>query len=204
MSNNFFKYGYLFFFIMLIFITICICVFTPILSTNSSIQLITNSNKIYNITDEFAWPIPTSSYISSYFGYRTSPTWGASTYHSGIDIPASEGSGIIAVMSGTVVFTGFYGSGGCTIMVQSDNYLIVYSHVSPNYLVSVGQSVIKGQLIATVGPKNVYGIINNKYKDSNGNPTNGATTGPHLHLTIKKDGIAVNPLNYISFSSLTQ
>ena len=30
-----------------------------------------------------------------------------------------------------------------------------------------------------------------------GNPTNGATTGPHLHLTIKKDGIAVNPLDYI-------
>ena len=57
---------------------------------------------------------------------------------------------------------------------------------------------IHGQIIGQVGPKNVYGIKNNPYKDSSGKPTNGATTGPHLHFTIKKDGKAVNPLNYFS------
>ena len=37
----------------------------------------------------------------------------------------------------------------------------------------------------------------NTYKDSQGNPTNGATTGPHLHLTIKKEGQLIDPLSII-------
>lgn len=53
-----------------------------------------------------------------------------------------------------------------------------------------------GNVIGYVGPKNVYGVQNNPYKDLNGNPTNGATTGTHLHLTIRKDGELVDPLNF--------
>lgn len=47
-----------------------------------------------------------------------------------------------------------------------------------------------------VGPKNVYGVSGNMYKDENGNPTNGATTGCHLHLGIRVDEKYQNPLNY--------
>ena len=68
--------------------------------------------------------------------------------------------------------------------------------MSPNYIVSVGDYISKGEIIGFVGPLNVYGVLNNPYKDKYGRPTNGASTGPHLHLTIKKDGIAVNPLNH--------
>ena len=73
-----------------------------------------------------------------------------------------------------------------------------YCHLSPIMFVSTNQSVVKGQIIGTVGPKNVYGINNNPYKDSNGNPTNGASTGCHLHFTIKLNNIAVDPFNYFN------
>ena len=68
--------------------------------------------------------------------------------------------------------------GGYTVTVKNDNFSVSYCHVSPTFLVYVGQVVYKGNIIAKVGPKNVYGVPNNPYKDSNGNPTNGATTRP--------------------------
>ena len=77
--------------------------------------------------------------------------------------------------------------GGYTIVIENDVYKVSYCHLSPIFLVSKGQEIKAGQLIGTVGPKNVYGIRNNPYKDSNGNPTNGATTGCHLHLSIRKN-----------------
>jgi len=90
--------------------------------------------------------------------------------------------------------SGFNGAYGYTVSIENDNIVASYSHLSSYFLVYVGQVVTQGMIIATVGPKNVYGAPNNPYKDSNGNPTNGATTGPHLHLTIKVDGQAINPL----------
>ena len=86
--------------------------------------------------------------------------------------------------------------GGYTVTIESNHLTTSYCHVSPNYIVSLGDFVSKGQHISDVGPFNVYGVLNNPYKDKYGNPTNGATTGAHLHLTIKKDGKAVDPLDY--------
>ena len=73
---------------------------------------------------------------------------------------------------------------------------ISYCHVSPFFLVQVGDQVLRGQIIAQVGPKYVYNVPGNTYHDANGNPTNGATTGSHLHLGIRVDDKYVNPLNY--------
>ena len=56
---------------------------------------------------------------------------------------------------------------GCTVVVQNDDYTVIFHHISPNFLVSPGQNVTQGQVIAQVGPKNVYGFPNNPYKDSN-------------------------------------
>lgn len=177
-----------------------LCFFIPIFSTSGYIStyvLDSNQSKYLSISNsDIVWPVPGYNNITSNFGYRKSPTFGAGSYHGGIDIAVPTGSNIISSTSGIVSYLGFYDANGFTVKVESGNLVFIYSHISPNFLVYVGQSVSKGQIIAKVGPKNVYGITNNPYKDSNGNPTNGATTGPHLHFAIKKDGKAVNPLNY--------
>lgn len=146
--------------------------------------------------NNFIWPVPGFSRISSYFGKRKSPTAFASSFHKGIDIPAPAGTNIYAAMSGTVITAKFSGSGGCTVTIQNGNIYTSYCHVSPNFIVCPGQKIQKGQLIAQVGPKNVYGFANNKYKDNNGNPTNGSTTGPHLHFAIKENNVYKNPIDY--------
>ena len=110
--------------------------------------------------------------ITSHFGPRKSPTTGKQSYHYGLDIGAPTGSNIIAICSGQVSYTGFNGANGFTVTISNGNLSVSYSHVSPTFIVFKGQYVSQGKIIATVGPKNVYGVPNNPYKDSNGNPTN--------------------------------
>lgn len=82
------------------------------------------------------------------------------------------GTNIIAIFSGQVTFTGFNGANGYTVTITNGNISSSYSHVSPNFIVYKGQYVNQGEIVARVGPKNVYGVPNNPYRDSNGNPTN--------------------------------
>lgn len=189
---------------ILIFIIIIIILYVPILyySNNNYYNSDTNIdiNEIYySSINNFLWPIPNYYNISSPFGFRKSPTTGASSYHSGIDIPAPEGTNIYAIDDSEIIFASWGAGGGYTITIHLLNYpniKVSYCHLSPIMYVRKGESVNKGCLIGTVGPKNVYTIQNNPYKDSNGNPTNGATTGCHLHFTIKVDDKAVDPFIY--------
>ena len=187
--------------ILIPFISIIVIIpslFIPTIASSSNLEIINPkiSGNFDMSNSSFYWPVPGYTRISSYFGKRNSPTAGASSFHQGLDIPAPAGTNLVAVFNGIVTYIGFNGSGGYAIHIKSDNLQFIYHHVSPNYKIKIGDFVYSGQVIGHVGPKNVYGIPNNPYKDSSGKPTNGATTGPHLHFTIKKDGKAVNPLNY--------
>lgn len=129
--------------------------------------------------DGFKWPCPSSTRITSTFGYRTQPTEGASTYHKGIDIGASTGSSIVAAAGGSVVTAAYSVSAGNYIMIyHGDGIYTVYMHAS-KLLVSAGDEVSQGQTIGLVG-------------------STGVSTGSHLHFGVSVNGTYVNPLNYVS------
>ncbi len=90
----------------------------------------------------------------------------------GIDIASPEGTKIIAICDGEVIRTAWGGAGGYTITIKAEEYTFSYCHSDPKFLVKEGDKVKKGQVIGKVGPKNVYDVSGNPYKDSSGNPTN--------------------------------
>ena len=190
MSNSFFMpFKFIFLFFIILTLLICFFFIPTIYSSN-------NENYTFTLSSfGYVWPTPGYNSINSYFGKRYFPTAGASSFHKGIDIGAPENSKILAVASGTITYTGFFGGGGYTITLTSGTMKITYCHVSPKYIVKEGDNVVKGNIIGYVGPKNVYGVKGNPYKDSNGNPTNGATTGPHLHLGVRVNDEYIDPLS---------
>lgn len=195
MFSSFFKPFYYLITLLIIMVILISLLFIPTFA-NSNLQLEINQGEIVISQLGFAWPIPGYTTITSYFGKRKSPTQGASSFHKGLDIGAPEGTLLIAVVDGKITYTGFLGGGGYTITLSKENMKITYCHVSPNFLVKVGDEVTRGQIIGQVGPKYVYGVKGNNYKDEQGRPTNGATTGCHLHFGIRIDEEYVNPLQF--------
>lgn len=194
MHINFFK-SFLFISILTIFIS-CFSIFVADGNVNIvPVQAVTKVLTVATSVESFLWPVPGYKRISSNFGRRKAPTNGASTNHSGIDIPAPAGTNLVAISDGVVSNIFWGGAGGFTITINFGEITASYCHISPNFLVSVNDYISKGDVIAQVGPKNVYNVPNNPYKDKNGNPTNGATTGPHLHFTVRKNKQLINPIN---------
>lgn len=139
-----------------------------------------DSNKTTSAgNSKFIWPCPSSSRITSEFGSRESPTEGASSNHQGIDIGASTGSNIVAAAGGSVVISTYSYSAGNYVMINhGGGVYTVYMHCS-KLLVSVGDTVKQGEVIAKVG-------------------STGYSTGPHLHFGVRVNGSYVNPRKYVS------
>ena len=125
---------------------------------------------------------PASGYISSPFGYRTSPINGALEFHRGIDLAGS--GNISASQAGVVEVATYHYSYGNYIVINHGKIngvtiKTLYAHMQSGLSVSVGQTVSQGQKIGVMG-------------------TTGSSTGVHLHFEVQENGTVVNPVNYIN------
>ena len=126
-------------------------------------------------TGKLMWPVPSLHTITTYFTWR----WGE--FHYGIDISGSNAYGktIVAADGGTVTQAGWNNGYGYYVLIQHGGGMAtLYGHAS-KLLVKSGQLVAKGQAIALVG-------------------STGNSTGSHCHFEVRKNGVKVNPLDYIS------
>lgn len=117
-------------------------------------------------------------YVSSYFGERQDPFNGHQAFHRGVDFASEAGTEVIAVAAGVVTFAGERPGYGTMVEINhGDGYVTRYGHNDRN-LVSVGQTVVRGQPIALMG-------------------STGRSTGPHVHFEVLRGGMHVDPLSFI-------
>lgn len=151
---------------------------TPVVK-NNTVQTVTNQS---TSKQNNSFIVPVKGILSSAFGSRTSPTSKSKEYHKGIDVAADMSTSIKAALDGEVIESGLLGTFGYCIKIKHANGMTtLYAHCS-KLIAKKGQKVKKGDIIAKVG-------------------STGASTGPHLHFEVWKNGTPVNPLNYIKVPS---
>ncbi|MCQ5078590.1 peptidoglycan DD-metalloendopeptidase family protein [Gemmiger formicilis] len=125
---------------------------------------------------DFGRPLATYKYVSCYFGGNG---------HRGTDYAAPGGTSIYAVTGGVVTAAAYHYSWGYYVQVyhgkddKGNSYSTLYAHMNSAPIVSVGDSVSKGQTLGYVG-------------------STGNSTGNHLHLEMKVNNVLVNVMNYLS------
>ena len=125
---------------------------------------------------ELCWPLPGHTYISCHFG--EADAFG-NAGHRGTDIPAPEGTPILAAHSGTVLVSGWNDSYGNQVLLDNGAGLSTrYAHMTQT-AVTAGEAVTAGQVIGYVG-------------------NTGDSTGFHLHFEVMQGGVRVDPLSLVS------
>jgi len=139
---------------------------------NEKVEVGTLQEPVKKAVGNFKMPI--SGVLTSGFGSR----WG--TVHKGIDLAAPAGTPVHASDGGVVTFAGWNSGGyGNLVKISHENgYETYYAH-NTSVAVSVGDRVYQGQVIAYVG-------------------STGDSTGNHCHFEVRKDGVAYNPIEYLS------
>ncbi|OUN85134.1 peptidase M23 [Flavonifractor sp. An52] len=142
------------------------------------------NNIVISSETGYLWPLPGYYRLSSQFGYRIHPITGVAHSHTGIDIPASGGTPILAAKSGQVVTSAYHYSYGNYVVIDHGNgNSTLYAHMSSR-AVSEGQMVTQGQVIGYVG-------------------TTGSSTGNHLHFEVRDNYTRVDPESKFPSLNLT-
>ena len=125
------------------------------------------------------WVRPCSyTSITSPFGYRESPTTGASTYHQGVDLDTGTGWPVVAARAGTA-YTAYGSAAGNYVTIDHhDGFRSIYMHLNGFAPGINGKNVSAGELIGYTG-------------------STGVSTGDHLHFGISLNGVYVNPCSYV-------
>ncbi len=127
-------------------------------------------------TGQLSFPVNAS--ITSEFGYRMHPILGYEKFHSGIDFGSDYGEVVRAAAPGVVIFAGWYGGYGNTVVIDHGNGITsLYGHGEGLYA-EEGQSVQRGEPISLVG-------------------STGLSTGPHLHFEVRSNGEPIDPMPYL-------
>lgn len=142
-------------------------------------ELASNNGGSGQYSGKMTWPVPSSHRVTSPYGWRTCPFHGREL-HPALDIGAPEGSAIIAAGSGKVIYVGYRGGYGNTVMIDhGDGVVTLYPHQAAGAIrVSVGQQVERGERIGGVG-------------------STGNATGPHLHFEVRVNGSPRNPNDWL-------
>jgi murein DD-endopeptidase MepM/ murein hydrolase activator NlpD len=126
--------------------------------------------------------LPVEGIITSTTGLRTDPFNGSLKHHNGLDIAAPSGTPVRPVAPGTVIFSGWKGGYGNTVILDHhDGMVTVYAHHASNNVVE-GAVVDLNTVIALTG-------------------STGRSTGPHLHFEAWQDGTNITA-DFIPGSSL--
>jgi murein DD-endopeptidase MepM/ murein hydrolase activator NlpD len=151
----------------------------PIKDNVSDKPIMGGENNNSSEVDGATWLVPINyTRFTSPYGMRIHPITGKETFHHGVDLAAPEGTPIYASRGGQVTTATYGSSGGYYVIINHmDGYTSNYLHMT-HYIVAPGDYVAAGQVIGYCG-------------------STGASTGPHLHFAIYKNGSSVNPANYI-------
>lgn len=128
----------------------------------------------------YVWPLEDAdAAVTDAYGWTVHPLTQKESFHSGVDLEAEAGQNVLAVAAGTVLDCSYSEAYGYHVTLEHENGVqTMYAHLRAFYVES-GDTVAQGQVIAAVG-------------------ATGWATGPHLHLSVSRDGEAVDPLTALS------